>query len=78
MIKFIVIDYENQKSFNMRFKGLGFQFEENGAFSHPFFCQNERMREIAQIIFQDDSELILAPKKHISFDNGAIEVIMLD
>lgn len=78
MIRFLVIDYKKSKSFNMKFEGFGFQFKDNGAFCHPFFCKEERMREIAQIIFQEDSELINTPKKHMSFENGQIEVIMLD
>lgn len=78
MINFVIIDYQKKKSFNMRLKGLKFEFEDNEAYSHPFFCKEERMREIAQIIFQEDSELINAPKKHMSFENGKIEVIMLD
>lgn len=65
--------------FKMVFKGFAFFFEdsERKELINPFFC-NENQRQIAKIIFADDSELLENPKRQMTFEDEKLLITVTE
>ena len=79
MIKYWIAIHSSKKTVMMKTNGLQFWINEQGKDINPFFTSDEDIRKAcAELLLDSDSELLNTPKKHMSFRNGDIEVIMLD